>query len=283
MRLSGFISPIPLTIHVALCYNNGMKERDKKFPYSKQAAAVILLFLLGGTGMILCTVFPVRTQDGTLNNLVNGLLPRICICVPLFGTLLWKYRELLRFPRLPFQNWLWLLPPLAVAVVNFPFSALANGTAVVVRGDLWWIFALNCLFIGLTEEWFFRGILLDFLLTSAKEKEKSCFLPVLISSVAFALFHLLNLFGGAGIGAVLLQVGYSFLIGAMLAVVFCKTDNLWLCVLLHALFDVGGFLISDLGSGNPQDLVFWILTAAVGVLCAVHIILTLVKLCRTKK
>lgn len=66
----------------------------------------------------------------------------------------------------------------------------------------------------------------------------------------------------------------------MLAVVFLKTRNLWICVGLHMLFDAGGFLNSDLGTGNPQDLVFWILTAVAGVLCAVHIVWTLVQLCR---
>ncbi len=243
-------------------------------------AAVIALFLLGGAGVIMCAVFPVQTGDAARDRLTNGVLPRVCICVPLFVSLLWRWRGLLKFPRLSLKTWLWLLPPLLVALVNFPFSALIGGEAVITRGDLWWLFAINCILIGLTEEWLFRGILLDCFLGVAEEKKKSCFLPVLFSSASFALFHLLNLFEGAGIGDVLLQTGYSFLIGAMLAVVFCKTKNLWLCIFLHVLFDVGGLLISDIGAGNPQDTVFWVLTAVIGVLCAVHIIFTLVRLCR---
>ena len=258
-----------------------MKDRaNKRFPCSKQAVAIILLFLLGGIGLVLCAVFPVNTEDIVLNHLLAGVLPRLCVCIPLFATMLWKYRLLLKFPRPTLKQWLWLLPPLAVTIVNFPFSALIRGTATVTRGDLWWLFALNCLLIGVTEEWLFRGILLDFFLTISEEKRKNCFIPVLISSVIFALFHLLNLFDGAGIGEVFLQVGYSFLIGAMLAVVFCKLRNLWICIFLHSLFDTGGFLVSSLGEGDPQDLVFWILTAVVGVLCAVYIVLTLVRLCR---
>lgn len=258
-------------------------QADKRFFCSKQAFILILLFLFGGAGVVLCTVFPVNTKDSVLNNLLNEILPRFCICVPIFGIMLWDNRALLKFSRLTLKQWIWLLPPLAVTIVNFPFSALINKTATIDRGDLWWLFVLNCLLVGLTEEWLFRGILLDFFLMRSEEKGKSCFVPVLLSSALFGLYHLLNLFGGAGIGATFLQVGYSFLIGAMLAVVFCKVRNLWICIFLHALFDAGGLLVSRLGNGNPQDLAFWILTSVVGVLCTAHIVITLIRLCKNPK
>ncbi len=256
---------------------------NNRFALSAQAIAAIVLFVLGIAGLILCTVFPVRSNSPAADLLLSAILPRLCICAPLFWVLIWRYRYLLAFPRPKPKTLVWLLPPLAVALVNFPFSALANGTATILHGEWWWLFAIKCLLVGLMEEWFFRGILLDLFLQTAREKERSIFLPVLFSSLAFALFHLLNLFDGAGFGYVLLQTGYSFLIGGMLAVVFCKTRNLWICVFLHTLFDAGGFLVSDLGAGNPQDLVFWILTAAAGVICAAHIIYTLVIMCEPKK
>ena len=145
------------------------------------------------------------------------------------------------------------------------------------------LFLLKCLLIGLSEELLFRGIIFYTLSDYFKRKGFSCFLPVLLSSVIFALFHFINLFDGAGILAVLQQAGYSFLIGAMLAVVLKKTNNLAACVFLHALFDLGGFFVSDLGTGDPQDLTFWILTAAVGIVCTVHITATLVKMIKKEK
>ena len=259
-------------------------HRNNRFALSAQAIVAIVLFVLGIAGLILCTVFPVQSGSPTADKLLTkDVLPRLCICVPLLWALIWRYKYLLSFPRPKPKTLLWLLPPLAVVLVNFPFSALANGTATITHGEWWWLFAIKCLLVGLMEEWFFRGILLDLFLQTAREKERGIFLPVLLSSLAFALFHLLNIFGGAGIGYVLLQTGYSFLIGGMLAVVFCKTRNLWICIVLHAIFDAGGFLVSDLGAGDPQDTVFWVLTAVAGVICAVHIIYTLVKMSTPKK
>ena len=68
----------------------------------------------------------------------------------------------------------------------------------------------------------------------------------------------------------------------MLAVAFIKTKNVWLCVAVHAIFDVGGLIVGDLGKGPFQDTVFWVLTAACGVICTAHIIYTLIKLQRAK-
>ena len=91
-----------------------------------------------------------------------------------------------------------------------------------------------------------------------------------------------NLLVGADIVSVLLQIVYSFLIGAMLTVVLFKTRNIWMCVLIHALFNFGGLLTSFIAIGNPWDLVFWILTIVFGVLCAGHIIMALIKLEKDK-
>lgn len=51
--------------------------------------------------------------------------------------------------------------------------------------------------------------------------------------------------------------------------------------LYYWMFDVGA-IVSDPGSGPFQDLTFWILTAVAGVLCAVHIILSLKQLIKEK-
>ena len=170
---------------------------------------------------------------------------------------------------------LWCLPCLAVAIVNFPFSALVNGTATVTYPKLLPLFILSCILIGITEELLFRGLLHDSLKHFFMKYRCGYIYAVLLSSAIFALWHLVNLFFGQSIGATLLQVGYTFLLGAMFAVTLDKTKNIWLCVIVHALFDVGGTIVTDLGSGHFQDLTFWILTAIAGVVCAVHIILSL--------
>ena len=68
-----------------------------------------------------------------------------------------------------------------------------------------------------------------------------------------------------------------------------KTKNLWLCVLIHAIFDFGGLLTSiyvkqeekilSVAIGDPwQSKLFWVLTIVVGALCAGHVVYSLLKL-----
>lgn len=178
-------------------------------------------------------------------------------------------------PKFRLLHFLWAIPCLAVAAVNFPFSALISGQAVIERADLLPLYLMKCLGIALLEESFFRGLLVPLL-----QKRGNLF-AVLVSAALFAAMHLLNLIAG-NYGAVLLQVGYTFLLGCMFAVMLLFTGNVWLGVLVHFLFDVGGNIVTDLGSGPFQDAVFWGLTAAAGVLCAVHIAITFVRMKKSK-
>ncbi len=172
----------------------------------------------------------------------------------------------------------WSLPCFAVALVNFPYSALITGSARIERVDLLWLFLLKCLSVALMEELFFRALLLPVLRETRWGGKWGSFSAVLLSAALFSLMHLINLLMGAGWGATALQLGYTFLLGVMFGVMYCITGNVWLCVAVHALFDVGGLIVTDLGTGAFQDLVFWVLTAVVGALCAVHILLSALRL-----
>lgn len=260
-----------------------MKPLSAKREFSDRQALALLLLFIPAAAILFFFFAPPATGDGRLDSLLNAVIPRFFISIFLLVLVLEIFPSCLSCKRISFKNLIWCIPPLLVALVNFPFSALILGTAQVTRAELIGLFLLKCLLIGLSEELLFRGIIFYTLSDYFKRKGFSCFLPVLLSSVIFALFHFINLFDGAGILAVLQQAGYSFLIGAMLAVVLKKTNNLAACVFLHALFDLGGFFVSDLGTGDPQDLTFWILTAVVGVLSAVHITATLVKMIKKEK
>lgn len=240
-----------------------------------RAMLALLLCLICAAAIFFFYVSPVNTGDARADALLDASIPRFFISVFLLVLIAEFFPCCLSRGRISLKVLLWCIPPFAVTVVNFPFSALVGGTAGITRPDLIGLFLLKCFLIGLSEELLFRGIVFGVLNEAFVAKRRSAFFPVLLSSAIFALFHFINLLDGAGILPVLQQVGYSFLIGAMLAVVLVKTKNLWLCVLLHALFDVGGCFLSDIGIGSPHDTVFWILTVSIGVLCAVHIAATL--------
>ena len=77
---------------------------------------------------------------------------------------------------------------------------------------------------------------------------------------------------GAGIGPTILQIGYSFLIGAMCSVVLLKTRNIWICVMLHAIYDFCGTLMPTLGAGTWWDTPTVVFTAVLAVATAVYLV-----------
>ncbi len=243
------------------------------------AIPIILIVL----SVIIFIVFEVcnfkYTDDETLNALLNGTIPRFAAGGALLTVLILLGCKKILKPELKSLpgNLLWCIPCFLVVLANFPFSALITGSAEIVRAELTALFIAECLAIGFMEETLFRGILQDTFNQIFKGKPHGQIYTVLLTSAAFGVVHLFNLFAGANVGATFLQVGYSFLIGAMLSAVLIKTDNLWLCVLLHAGFDFGGNIISELGTGNFQDLWFWIFTAAAGLLCSAHVLCFLIK------
>lgn len=215
-------------------------------------------------------IFPIA--DATLLRLLRETVPRLAAGGYLLLLLCLKGLGESFRPKWRPMHLVWALPCLAVAVVNFPFSALLSGKAAVDRADLLLLFLLDCFAIALLEESFFRVLLVPLL----KGERRGDLFAILISSALFGAMHLINLVSG-NVGAVFLQVGYTFLLGCMLAVTLLHTGNAWLCILVHFVFDIGGTLIPELGHGPFQDLTFWILTAVFGVLCAAHIIVTLIR------
>ena len=76
----------------------------------------------------------------------------------------------------------------------------------------------------------------------------------------------------------MLQVGYSFLIGAMYAVILFKTANIWLCVLLHAVYNFCGMLVPTLGAGTWWDVPTVIFTTVLAVATAVYTVVLFIKM-----
>ena len=171
-----------------------------------------------------------------------------------------------------------VIPAFAVVINNFPIIGLARGAAYVTA-PAWEVslFALSCLLIGVFEEFAFRGVFYMLLLSTRRDSVKKIFWVTVASSAAFGAVHLFNLLAGAGIGPTLLQVGYSFLIGGMCSIVLIVTGSIWIPVILHALFDFGGYLIPTLGDGIVWDAATVAVTAVLGVAAAVYMTVLLLR------
>lgn len=106
------------------------------------------------------------------------------------------------------------------------------------------------IFVGINEELFSRG----YCMTILKQTKKS-WVPLVVSSMIFALMHSMN----AGIS--LLAYINLFLFGILMGYLFIKTKNLWMCIGYHITWnyfqgDVFGFLVS----GNSTNSIYTIKT-----------------------
>jgi len=216
---------------------------------------------------------PTYSQDELTQTLCKSLISRLLGSLIFFSlSIFLSYRVLHAMPK---SCILVILPCLAVVINNLPILALIRNEAWLERWELFGLFVADCLLIGVFEELAFRGTLFLAILEKHRGSTKQIFLTTLISSALFGLVHLANLLEGAGVVATLMQVGYSFLIGGMCAIVLLKSRNILPCILLHAVFDFCGSLIPTLGDGriwNPPTI---IVTAVLAVAVSVWMIYVL--------
>ena len=253
------------------------------------AAMVVCIALL----LVFLLVFPTVSVDIPKDkaDLIETTVSRLISGVLFLLTILYMDFPLLSLHRLPSGKALLLsLPALAIAVNNFPIIGLATGLVRVVNWELFPWLLLSCIATGLFEEAAFRGVIFPLLLRStvrfsARHKPRrvspealAIFLAIFGASAVFALTHALNLLVGASPLSVILQIGYSFLIGGMCALVLLLTGNILIPTLIHALFNLGGYLIPTLGTGDLWDTPTVVLTVVVSLVVLVYFLVLLFKM-----
>lgn len=124
---------------------------------------------------------------------------------------------------------------IAYIVLNIEFKTISYDKIPLLL-----LMIISCLGIGIFEEVFIRGLALGLLLKAWGKSKKGIYFSVLFSSIIFGLGHIQNyLSGKADLVTTLCQVGYATFIGVMLAAILIRCDfSLWLCAILHALFDI---------------------------------------------
>jgi membrane protease YdiL (CAAX protease family) len=254
-------------------------------------AAAMLFFL--SLLLVFLWVFPTLSTklDADAADLIEIAISRLIAGVLFLLTILYMDFPLLSFRHLPSGKSLLLsLPALVIAVNNFPIIGLCTGLVHVVKWELLPLLLLSCFATGLFEEAAFRGVIFPLLLrtttrlvgrrqTSRISPEAlAIFLAIFGASAVFALTHALNLLVGASPLSVILQIGYSFLIGGMCAIVLLLTGNILVPTLIHALFNFGGYLIPTLGTGKLWDTPTIVLTVGVSLVILAYFLVLLLKM-----
>ena len=168
------------------------------------------------------------------------------------------------------------LPCFFVALLNPPVLSLIlkNSSLDYSGAKMAWYaltFAAECVAVAAFEETLFRGAVFLTVLENRRGDGKRIFASVAISSAIFAAAHLLNLFTSSP-GAVLLQTGYSFLLGGMCAYTLLRTKNISFCVALHAIFNFCGTLTEKFGRGAWDTPAIIAFTCVLGVCTAAWVI-----------
>ncbi len=251
------------------------REKVKNYIYLSAVAVAMLVILvcelwreeLFGTGERAEALYSLITR------LVGGAL---CLVLVFYCS----YQSILkiRLRGLP-RALLFTLPCWAVALNNFPIIPYFSGRAYVdAEPSAVLLYAFGCLCVGFFEEMAFRGCIFTMILQRKRKSKWDVFWAIVISSAVFGAIHLVNVFAGASPAAVVLQIGYSFLIGGMCSVVLMKTGCIWHCVLLHAVYNFCGGVVPELGGGTIWDTPTVVLTAALAVAVAVYVIISLTRI-----
>ena len=93
--------------------------------------------------------------------------------------------------------------------------------------------------IGFCEEIYFRGIICNLWLKRGAET------AIMVSSILFAVCHLMNLAGGASIIETILQICFAFVYGVVFALIFIACHSVWPCIILHTLHDFCSFISAE--------------------------------------
>ena len=224
---------------------------------------LLLLFEFWGKGALLSDISDEGLKNG-IETTVTRLLGSVVFVVLLVYS---GFHVLKPVDRGLGAAILFALPAFIVALNNLPIYSLVLDLARVTSPS--WrvlLLALECFAVGLFEETCFRGFVFLSFLEKMRNSKKGQFLAIIYSSAVFAVVHLLNILVGASPIAVMLQIGYSFLIGAMCAVVLMKTANIWLCVAAHAIFNFCGALIPNCGEGSIWEIFTVVLTVIVSLI-----------------
>ncbi len=249
-----------------------------KFKLDKRKICIAIT-LVAIIGLLVCEIVGIeRFFDGSTDkNLIGSVemtVTRAIGGVVFLTILVYLGYKVLNPVKKPFwRPVLFCLPAFLVAANNFPIYPVASGLAVITA-PTWRIavLAAECFMVAFFEETCFRGVVFLGFLNKRRDTVTGRFLAIIFSSAVFGAVHLINIFLGASPLAVLLQIGYSFLIGAMCSVVLMKTANIWICVLLHAIYNFGGSIIEDCGKGIIWEPITVTVTAVIAVAATVYMV-----------
>ncbi len=107
--------------------------------------------------------------------------------------------------------------------------------------------------VGVSEELMFRGIVV----LHGALKDTSVIKSVIISAIVFSLLHSINVLGGNSLQEMIMQLGFTFVMGMFLGLIILKVNSLIPLIIFHWLWD---FSLISSNIINSQNAIINILT-----------------------
>ena len=98
------------------------------------------------------------------------------------------------------------------------------------------LFTINMIFVGVNEEFWLRGLILNSLLCKYGDSYKAIWKSLIISALIFGAIHIHDIFFMEPI-TLLVQVINAAAGGILFGAIFIKSKNLWVGICIHALVD----------------------------------------------
>ncbi|WP_137744414.1 CPBP family intramembrane glutamic endopeptidase [Robertmurraya siralis] len=137
------------------------------------------------------------------------------------------------------KTFLFGVPLLLVLLLVFIGNKGINTSSLL---DVFLIFMIQLFVVAFIEEIFFRGFMLNTLLSKGYKK------AVMISSSLFAITHSLQLLGGQSLEDTLLQIIYAFVVGMVLSLLIINNQSIIMAIAFHGLNNSLQLMGQDQGS-----------------------------------
>ncbi|MGM0582906.1 MAG: CPBP family intramembrane glutamic endopeptidase [Bacteroidota bacterium] len=149
-------------------------------------------------------------------------------------------------------------PVLTAPILLIGLGVMANWSVYSNSDpDLFILFAISVLLIGLVEEILMRGLVLPLFIKSKIQSEYALYFGVICSSIIFGIIHYINLFHQPeNITGITSQVFFAISIGIFFGALMLRTGNIFLVGIFHAFvnFILGNGILEKESSRQVREI-----------------------------
>ncbi len=166
--------------------------------------------------------------------------------------------------KIKFNQTFWITLP--IIIIPFSLMTLSLMDAKSIDSQMIWMMLGTAVSVGIAEELIFRVAGYRVLLASGSSVKSA----ILLSAVAFSMFHLLNLLSGASTVTMMIQLVNTFMMGVVLAYIYYQTKSILYPIFIHTVWDFSSFVKNAFGEATPFDTAPFLLVLIYFVWALIH-------------